>query len=98
MPIQVNIGSIISGASPFSVWVCDKCGSAGVCQYIDSFTTAELPYSFTLPEVYETYPTYVIKVRDDNDCEYCYDTAEVFKQFQDDDDFDFMDDQHYEFQ
>lgn len=98
MSILVNIGSIISGASPYSVWVCDKCDSTGVCQYIDSFTDAEIPYSFVLPSVYETYPSYVVKVIDNNDCEYCYDTAEILKQFQDDDDFDFMDDQPYEFQ
>ena len=98
MSILVNIGSIISGASPYSVWVCDKCDSTGVCQYIDSFTDAEIPYSFVLPSVYETYPSYVVKVIDDNDCEYCYDTTDVLKQFQDDDDFDFMDGQPYEFQ
>jgi hypothetical protein len=71
MSVIVNIDSIISGTSPYDVWICDKCDSSGVCQYIATFTDAELPYSFTLPSVYETYPSYVVKVIDDNGCEYC---------------------------
>ena len=53
MPIDITINNI-SGASPYDVWVCDDCTTAGTCQYIDTITT--VPYSFTLPTIFETYP------------------------------------------
>lgn len=98
MSTQVNITTIISGTSPYDIWICDKCDTTGTCQYINTFTNAQLPFSFTLPAVYETYPSFVIKIIDDNKCEYCYDTALVFKEFMNGDEFDFMNDQRYEFQ
>jgi hypothetical protein len=93
MGTTVTVNSVTSGTSPYDIWVCDNC--SGTCQYID--TTSTLPYSFTLPAVYETYLSYVIKIVDDNGCVYC-DTQYYYKQFQDSEFFEFMDGTPYEFQ
>ncbi len=91
MATIVTINSVTSGTSPYDIWVCDTC--YGTCQYIN--TTLTVPYSFSLPTVYETYPSYTIKIIDDNGCVYCLDT---YKQFQDSVLFEFMDGIPYEFQ
>ena len=93
MPTLVTINTITSGTSDYDVWVCDTC--FGTCQYID--TISSVPYSFTLPPIYETYPSYVVKLIDDNGCIYCEDNP-FYKQFQDGDLFEFMDGEEYEFQ
>lgn len=93
MATLVTINTVISGTSPYDIWVCDDC--YGTCQYINTTTT--IPYSFTLPAIYETYTSYVIKIIDDNGCVYC-DTPANYKQFQNSDLFEFMDGTPYEFQ
>jgi hypothetical protein len=94
MAIQVTINSITSGTSPYNVWVCDTC--FGTCQYIDTITT--LPYNFSLPSVYETYSSYVIKIIDNNGCIYCETASVLGKQFEDGDYFEFMDGEEFDFQ
>jgi hypothetical protein len=94
MATTVTINSITSGTSPYNVWVCDTC--FGTCQYIDTFTT--LPYSFTLPSVYETYPTYVVKIIDANNCTFCETLSVSDKLFQDGLIFEFQDGEEYKFQ
>lgn len=69
MAISVTVGSIISGTSPYNVWVCDSCSIGATCQYIDTFSTSA--YTFTLPTIYESYSTYYVKVIDANGCSYC---------------------------
>jgi len=69
MAISITVNSIISGTSPYNVWVCDSCDLGATCQYIDSFSTSA--YTFTLPTAYETIPNYVVKVIDANNCSYC---------------------------
>ena len=93
MATTVTINSITSGTSPYDIWVCDTC--FGTCQYID--TTLTLPYSFTLPTIYETYISYIVKIIDDNDCVFCSSFSH-FKQFEDEIIFEFMDDTPYEFE
>lgn len=93
MATIVTINSVTSGTSPYDIWVCDTC--YGTCQYID--TTSTIPYSFTLPAIYETYLTYVVKIIDDNGCVYC-DNELNYKQFQNSDLFEFMDGVPYQFQ
>ena len=93
MATIVTINSVTSGTSPYDIWVCDTC--YGTCQYID--TTSTIPYSFTLPTIYETYLTYVVKIIDDNGCVYC-DNELNYKQFQNSDLFEFMDGVPYQFQ
>jgi succinate dehydrogenase flavin-adding protein (antitoxin of CptAB toxin-antitoxin module) len=69
MAINVTVSSIVSGTSPYNVWVCDSCGVGGTSQYIDTFSTSA--YTFTLPTIYESYTTYYVKVIDANGCSYC---------------------------
>ncbi len=84
-----------TGTLPLDIWICDSCDETGSCIYAGTATS--LPYSFLLPELYETFPTYSIKFIDNNDCEYCNNYSE-FKQFMDSEIFEFMDDTPYEFQ
>lgn len=93
MATIVTINSVTSGTSPYDIWVCDTC--YGTCQYIN--TTSTIPYTFTLPAIYETYSSYVVKIIDDNGCVYC-DNEIFYKQFQNSDLFEFMDGVPYEFQ
>lgn len=93
MATLVTINSITSGTSPYHVWVCDSC--VGTCQYINTITTT--PYTFTVPSVYDSYFSYVIKIIDDNGCVFCYETSN-YKQFEDDIFFDFMDGIPYQFE
>lgn len=95
MSVQITLNTITGGTSPYDIWVCDQCGTAGTCQYIA--TTSTIPYSFILPAVFETYLTYVVKIIDSNGCVYC-NTKCGYKLFQDEDCFEFMDGTPYEFQ
>ena len=92
--INVTINTINLGTSPYHIWVCDTC--YGTCQYIDTITT--IPYSFILPETYETYETYTIKLIDDNNCTYCETLSVSDKLFQDGLIFEFQDGEEYKFQ
>lgn len=69
MAIEITIDNLISGTSPYNVWVTDNCVFGGTNEYIGSFTTST--YSFTLPTLYESFPTYYVKVIDANNCTYC---------------------------
>lgn len=65
----ITINAVVSGTSPYDIWVCDVCGDSGTCQYIA--TTSTIPYTFNLPQTFETYGSYVIKLIDNNGCMYC---------------------------
>lgn len=93
MSKQITINSISSGVAPYDIWICDTC--FGTCQYYDTTTT--LPYTFILPEMYETYNTCCVKIIDDNGCVYCEDITK-YKQFEDGLFFEFMDDIPYDFE
>jgi hypothetical protein len=95
MAIDITINSITSGSTPYNVYVCDIC-SGGVCQLIDTITTA--PYTFTLPPIYETYTSYTVKLVDNAGCTYCEVFSAYGKQFQDGDYFEFMDGTEFSFQ
>jgi hypothetical protein len=97
MAIQITINSVTSGLSPYNVYVCDQC-YGGTCQYINTFSATSLPFSFTLPTSFETYPSYVIKLEDSNGCIYCETSSVSGKQFQDGNYFEFMDGTEYGFQ
>lgn len=96
MPTVVTLNTITSGTSPYDIWVCDQCGVYGTCQYID--TTSTVPYSFSLPVSFESMDGYVVKVIDDNGCEFCYDGLCNYKQFEDLICFEFEDGIPYNFQ
>ena len=92
--INVTINTITLGTSPYHIWVCDDC--YGTCQYVDTITTT--PYVFTLPEIYETYPKYVIKLIDNNGCIYCDILSVLLLQSQDGVFFETQDGEEFEFQ
>lgn len=94
MPYQVTISSVVSGASPYDIWICDTC--LGTCIYQTTITTT--PYTFTLPELYETYPSYVIKLIDDNGCTYCETASVTYKQFETGEYFEFQGGEEFQFQ
>ena len=94
MAYQITINSITSGTSPYDVWICNSC--SGTCVYVA--TTNTTPYSFTLPTVYETYPTYVVKIIDSNNCVYCEVASTTYKQFEDGEYFEFQDGEEYQFE
>jgi len=96
MPTIVTLNTITSGTSPYDIWVCDECGIYGTCQYID--TISSVPYSFTLPVSFESMDTYVIKIIDNNGCEFCSDSLCTYKQFEDLICFEFQDGIPYNFQ
>lgn len=94
MSLEITINSVTSGTSPYDIWVCDTCN--GTCVYI--YTTNTIPYTFTLPAVYETYPTYVVKLIDDNGCVFCETASSLYKQFEDGEYFEFQGGDEYQFQ
>jgi hypothetical protein len=95
MAIQITINSVTSGQSPYNLYVCDLC-NGGTCQYIA--TTSTIPYTFTLPTIFETYSSYAVKIEDANGCSYCETSGPSAKQFQDGQYFEFMDGSEYGFQ
>ena len=66
MAINVNITSVV-GTPPYLAWVCDSDAVNNVCVFISSFST--IPFTFTLPEEFETAGSYCIKVIDAESCE-----------------------------
>lgn len=64
MAASVTITSI-TGTSPYQVYVCNVLGAD--CNFVGSATT--MPYSVTLPTMYNSAPAVMIKVIDSNNCE-----------------------------
>lgn len=91
---QIIINST-TGVLPIDIWVCDSCNGTATCVYLD--TTSTLPYTVNIPSEYDTYHTFYIKVIDNLNCVFC-ESFSNNKQFQDGEDFDFMDGLPYEFQ
>lgn len=96
MPTLVTVNTT-TGTFPIDIWVCNDCttGGTNICQYIN--TVSVLPYTFTLPTIYESAQNYSIKFIDDNGCEVC-DVYSYYYTFQNDGVFFFMDGTPYEFQ
>ena len=65
MPIQTTINTL-SGTSPFDVYICQF--NLTGCFYIDTITSGDIPYTFTIPAPYDTAESYCVKVVDDQGC------------------------------
>lgn len=65
MPIQTTIYSL-SGTSPFDVYICQF--NLTGCFYIDTITSGDIPFTFTIPAPYDTAESYCVKVVDDQGC------------------------------
>ena len=70
MALQYQISNL-QGIDPFDIFVCDECNQNSFCIYIDTITTTDLPYIFTLPTAFENSPEYCIKAVDSRGCEVC---------------------------
>ena len=96
---QLTINSIIGLIPPFSGYACDVYGNQ--CVYIGEITVT--PVTLTLPPQFNMAPAIGLKLIDGTGCEkfrilICIDDPLVEKQFQDYDDFFFMDYEIYKFQ
>lgn len=93
------INSIVGLVPPFSGYACDVYGNQ--CIYIGQITVT--PITITLPPQFDMAPAIGLKLIDSTGCEklitlICIDEETVEKQYQDGDDFFFMDYEIYQFQ
>jgi hypothetical protein len=65
MAIKVTISNI-TGATPYDIYICQPDGTS--CFYMNTITTAQLPYEFDIPVPYDTASQYMLKVIDNNNC------------------------------
>ena len=96
---NLTINSITGLVPPFSGYACDVYGNQ--CVYIGQITVT--PVTITLPSQFDTAPAIGLKLIDSTGCEklitlICIEAEPVEKQFQDGDDFFFMDYQIFQFQ
>ena len=96
---NLTINSITGLVPPFSGYACDVYGNQ--CVYIGQITTT--PVTITLPPQFDTAPAIGLKLINSTGCEklitlICIDEGTVEKQYQDGDDFFFMDYEIYQFQ
>lgn len=63
MSVVVNISNI-TGASPYDIYICQTGGTG--CFYISTITST--PYSFPIPEPYDSSPAYMLKIIDNFNC------------------------------
>jgi hypothetical protein len=65
MPVNLDI-TAISGTSPFDIYLCDTGFTS--CVYIDTITTGDLTYTFSVPNLLINNTNQVLKVVDDDGC------------------------------
>jgi hypothetical protein len=91
---QIVINST-TGVLPIDIWICDSCDATATCVYLD--TTSTFPYTVEIPTEYDTYANFYIRIIDSLNCRFCKEFPNNVE-FQDGEDFDFMDGLPYEFQ
>ena len=65
MPTQFTI-STFSGYSPFSIYLCDT--GQTTCIFIDTISSASLPYVFNAPFILDPLTEYTVKTVDASGC------------------------------
>jgi hypothetical protein len=63
MAIEVTINSV-TGQSPYDIYICQTGGTG--CFYMATITS--VPYTFTIPQPYNTSTSYMLKLIDNNGC------------------------------
>lgn len=96
---QLVIYSVTGLTPPFSAYTCDIYGNQ--CMFVGVITIT--PITITLPPPFDMAPAIGFKLIDSTGCEkyevlYCGTKVYTKKQFQDGDDFFFMDYEIYDFQ
>lgn len=96
---QVTINSIVGLIPPYSGFACDVYGNQ--CVYVGQITVT--PITITLPSQFDMAPAIGLKLIDSTGCEklitlICIEEGTIEKQYQDGDDFFFMDYEIYQFQ
>lgn len=66
MPTTITLNNIVSGSTPFDVYICLSGGSP--CYYITSINSGDLPYDFTVPYPIQEFSYYCMKVVDSDGC------------------------------
>jgi hypothetical protein len=99
---QIQINNVTGVTLPYNIFICDVYGNQ--CELVATINTPIPPsIIITLPLQFNTAPAIGIKVNDSLGCEKftianCIETEPVEKQFQDGDDFYFMDYEIFQFQ
>jgi hypothetical protein len=65
MPINVVISGV-TGLSPYNVYVCDP--SLVSCTWINQITSGQIPYTFELPFIFQSFSDFAVKIIDNNGC------------------------------
>ena len=68
MPLEVNITNISQVTYPVDVYVCRDCPDID-CTLVD--TISSVPATITIPGPYSGYSSFVVKIIDAANCEYC---------------------------
>ena len=63
MAIKVTINNV-TGQTPYDIYICHGNGTG--CFYMA--TTSTIPYTFDIPEPYDSSTQYMVKIIDDNAC------------------------------
>ena len=66
MPVSVTVSDIV-GSPPFEIYLCISGTSS--CFYIDYIQNVQLPYVFTVPTPLQTFPSFCLRVVDNDGCE-----------------------------
>lgn len=99
---QLQINNVTGVTLPYNIYICDVYGNN--CVLVALVSTAIPPsLTITLPPIFNTAPAIGVKIIGADGCEKfiiinCIDTEPVEKQFQDGDDFFFMNYDIYQFQ
>ena len=100
MAHEITVSTII-GTPPFDVYVCDITNT--YCFFVSGITTVPPNFIFTVPSPLENVDSLLLKIIDSTGCEKfiyysCSTNPEPLKQFQDYEEFFFMDNIIYRFQ
>lgn len=66
MPVSVTVSNVV-GSSPYEIYLCIS--GTNTCYYIDFIQNSQLPYVFTVPTPLQTFPSFCLRVVDNDGCE-----------------------------
>jgi hypothetical protein len=66
MPTTITVSNIISGSTPFDIYLCMTGGTP--CYYITQIGSGDLPYDFAVPTPLSEKLGYCLRVVDSDGC------------------------------